>query len=81
MLTLLFVLKNERQQCQYKQSKNHKILEGEIYHRHHLHSKGISATPPCNTVVADILSYKQNFSKKYKPLAVRRGVLCRALSE
>lgn len=38
MLTLLFVLKNERQQCQYKQSKNHKILEGEIYHRHHLHS-------------------------------------------
>ena len=47
MLTLLFVLKNERQQCQYKQSKNHKILEGEIYHRHHLHSKGISATPPC----------------------------------
>ena len=29
MLTLLFVLKNERQQCQYKQSKNHKILEGE----------------------------------------------------
>ena len=39
------------------------------------------ATTPCNTVVADILSYKQNFSKKYKPLAVRRGVLCRALSE
>ena len=72
MLTLLFVLKNERQQCQYKQSKNHKILEGEIYHRHHLHSKGISATPPCNTVVCSIVSCKHIFSKKH--LAVRRGV-------
>ena len=65
MLTLLFVLKNERQQCQYKQSKNHKILEGEIYHRHHLHSKGISATPPCNTVVCNIVSCKHIFSKKH----------------
>lgn len=64
MLTLLFVLKNERQQCQYKQSKNHKILEGEIYHRHHLHSKGISVTQPCNTVVKNILAYKRIFGKK-----------------
>lgn len=46
MCILLFVLKNERQQCQYKHTKNHKILEGVIYHRHHLHSNGISATPP-----------------------------------
>lgn len=37
MCILLFVLKNERQQCQYKHTKNHKILEGVIYHRHHLH--------------------------------------------
>ena len=48
MCILLFVLKNERQQCQYKHTKNHKILEGVIYHRHHLHSNGISATPPCS---------------------------------
>ena len=61
---LLFVLRNERQQCQYKQSKDHQILKSEIYHRHHLHSKGISATPPCNTVVEDILAYKRIFGKK-----------------
>ena len=62
MCDLLSVLKNERQQCQYKHTKNHKILEGVIYHRHHLHSNGISATPPCNTVVKAILSHKQIFS-------------------
>lgn len=66
MCILLFVLKNERQQCQYKHTKNHKILEGVIYHRHHLHSNGISATPPCNTVVCNIVSCKQNFDKKEK---------------
>lgn len=66
MCILLFVLKNERQQCQYKHTKNHKILEGVIYHRHHLHSNGISATPPCNTVVLIIVSCKQIFDKKEK---------------
>lgn len=53
---LLFVLRNERQQCQYKQTKGHKILECEIYHRHHLHSYGMLATPPCNMVVVNILA-------------------------
>lgn len=66
MCILLFVLKNERQQCQYKHTKNHKILEGVIYHRHHLHSNGISATPPCNTVVLIIVSCKHIFDKKEK---------------
>ena len=66
MCILLSVLKNERQQCQYKHTKNHKILEGVIYHRHHLHSNGISATPPCNTVVLIIVSCKQIFDKKEK---------------
>ena len=68
MCILLFVLKNERQQCQYKHTKNHKILEGVIYHRHHLHSNGISATPPCNTVVLIIVSCKRIFDKKDKKL-------------
>ena len=40
MRNLLSVLKNERQQCQYKNSEGHKILECKIYHRHHLHSWG-----------------------------------------
>ena len=70
MCILLFVLKNERQQCQYKHTKNHKILEGVIYHRHHLHSNGISATPPCNTVVLIIVSCKQIFSKEEKTTAL-----------
>ena len=39
MCDLLSVLKNERQQCQYKHTENHKILECKIYHRHHLHSE------------------------------------------
>ena len=65
MFGLLFVLKNERQQCQYEQSKGHQILEREIYHRHHLHSKGILAMPPCNTVaLIYILSYKLNTYKQ-----------------
>ena len=38
MCILLTVLKHERQQCQYKHTENHKILECKIYHRHHLHS-------------------------------------------
>ena len=80
MCILLFVLKNERQQCQYKHTKNHKILEGVIYHRHHLHSNGISATPPCNTVVLIIVSCKQIFDKqdkKWPPsqLLLRRTVV------
>ena len=45
MCDLLSVLKNERQQCQYKHTKNHKILEGEIYHRHHLHSEEFRQCP------------------------------------
>ncbi len=57
MLGLLFVLEYERKQCQYKQAKGHKILECEIHHRHHLHSLGMGATPPCNTVAANILSH------------------------
>ena len=40
MRDLLSALKNERQQCQYKNSEGHKILECKIYHRHHLHSWG-----------------------------------------
>lgn len=80
MCILLFVLKNERQQCQYKHTKNHEILEGVIYHRHHLHSNGISATPPCNTVVLIIVSCKQIFDKKDKKrppsqLLLRRTVV------
>lgn len=78
MCILLFVLKNERQQCQYKHTKNHKILEGVIYHRHHLHSNGISATPPCNTVVCNIVSCKQNFSKEEKTTALA-ALLCRTV--
>jgi hypothetical protein len=38
MCILLTVLKHERQQCHYKHTENHKILECKIYHRHHLHS-------------------------------------------
>lgn len=63
MSGLFAELKYKRQQCQYKHTKNHKILEGVIYHRHHLHSNGISATPPCNTVVLIIVSCKHIFDK------------------
>ena len=62
MCDLLSVLKNERQQCQYKHTENHKILECKIYHRHHLHSLRMKATPPCTTVVKIILSHKHIFS-------------------
>ena len=58
MCILLTVLKHERQQCQYKHTENHKILECKIYHRHHLHSLRMKATPPCTTVVKIILSHK-----------------------
>ena len=77
MCILLFVLKNERQQCQYKHTKNHKILEGVIYHRHHLHSNGISATPPCNTVVLIIVSCKRIFDKKDKKTTALAALLRR----
>lgn len=79
MCILLFVLKNERQQCQYKHTKNHKILEGVIYHRHHLHSNGISATPPCNTVVLIIVSCKRIFDKKDKKLPPSQLLLHRTV--
>ena len=62
MCILLTVLKHERQQCQYKHTENHKILECKIYHRHHLHSLRMKATPPCTTVVKIILSHKHIFS-------------------
>ena len=68
MCILLFVLKNERQQCQYKHTKNHKILEGVINHTHPLHSNVISPTPPCNTVVLFIVSFKHIFDKEDKKL-------------
>lgn len=79
MCDLLSVLKNERQQCQYKHTKNHKILEGVIYHRHHLHSNGISATPPRNTVVCNIVSCKQNFDKKDKKTTALAALLRRTV--
>lgn len=68
MCILLFVLKNERQQCQYKHTKNHKILEGVIYHRHHLHSNGISATHPA-TRLSLLLYHVNKFLTRKKRLS------------
>lgn len=64
MLGLLFVLKYERQQCQYKHTENHKILECKIHHRHHLHSLRNFGDPPRNTVVLHMYSITQNIFRQ-----------------
>ncbi len=64
MLGLLFVLKYERQQCQYKHAENHKILECKIHHRHHLHSLRNFGDPPRNTVVLHMYSITQNIFRQ-----------------